>query len=81
MEGARRQIARWAGKQISWGGAELDRTSLQACEADLDALGLPDPVRPCHGLHIVLRVPVRVHDDTGVGRREVDPEACGDRER
>jgi hypothetical protein len=52
----------------------LDPTNLQ--QADLDALGLTDPVRACHGLHVILGVPVRVHNDARVRRRQVDPKAA-----
>ena len=44
---------------------------------DVDRVLLPDPVRARHRLEVVLRVPVRVEDDDGVGRREVDAEAAG----
>ena len=44
---------------------------------DVDRVLLPDPVRAGHRLEVVLRVPVRVEDDDGVGRREVDAEAAG----
>ena len=42
----------------------------------LHGLGLADAVHARHGLHVVLRVPVRVEDDHGVGGREVDADAA-----
>mmetsp|Transcript_19465 Transcript_19465/g.73536 ORF Transcript_19465/g.73536 Transcript_19465/m.73536 type:complete len:338 (-) Transcript_19465:1450-2463(-) len=39
-------------------------------------LRLPDSVAACHRLHVILRVPVRVVDDHGVRRREIDPDAA-----
>ena len=39
---------------------------------NLDRLVLPDPVTASLRLQVVLRVPVRVVDDDGVGGRQVD---------
>ena len=48
-------------------------TSHQAVNVDLPLLA--DTVASCHGLHVVLRVPVAVEKDACVGRGEVDTDA------
>ena len=45
------------------------RTSWQHC-----AYLLADPVGPCYGLQIVLRVEIRVKDDDTIGRLEINAE-------
>mmetsp|Transcript_19101 Transcript_19101/g.34157 ORF Transcript_19101/g.34157 Transcript_19101/m.34157 type:complete len:327 (-) Transcript_19101:913-1893(-) len=43
---------------------------------DVDVLLLPNTMCACHGLQVVLRVPVAVEYDDRVGGGEVDPEAA-----
>lgn len=43
---------------------------------DVDSLGLADAVGARHGLQVVLGVPVRVEDDDGVRRGQVDAQAA-----
>mmetsp|Transcript_3158 Transcript_3158/g.7492 ORF Transcript_3158/g.7492 Transcript_3158/m.7492 type:complete len:407 (+) Transcript_3158:1050-2270(+) len=43
---------------------------------DLHLAALPDAVRPRHGLHVILRVPIGVEDDARVRCGQVDPQAA-----